>query len=135
MPLTWTTDLSVGFGRIDEQHQQLFTRYNHLLQACTTGLGREAITPTLNFLAEYVEEHFAEEERYMALYDYPESDQHIREHREFISQIGAVQKDLEKNGPTVLMRATLTYSLLHWLVSHVKQIDVKLGRFLSEQAS
>lgn len=40
MALTWTDDLAVGFGLIDSQHKELFSRFNALLQACREGKGR-----------------------------------------------------------------------------------------------
>jgi hemerythrin len=135
MILTWTEDLAVGYGLIDDQHKELFSRYNNLLQACREGKGRATIAPLLDFLADYVTSHFAEEERFMERYAFPERAEHMQQHRELIRQVNEVRKELQENGATILVTATISQTLLDWLLKHVRQTDVKLGRFLAAQAA
>ncbi|TLM63044.1 MAG: bacteriohemerythrin [Deltaproteobacteria bacterium] len=135
MALTWTEDLTVGYGLIDAQHRELFARYNSLLQACRDGKGREAIEPVLDFLVEYVTVHFAEEERFMERYAFPERDEHIRQHRDLFRQVDEVRRELRERGASVAVTTSISHSLLNWLLRHVKQTDVKLGRFLAAKAA
>jgi len=135
MPLTWTDDLAVGFGRIDEQHRELFARYNELVEECMTGRGRQSLAPMLDFLTGYAAEHFAEEERIMELYAYPGSDRHRQEHEEFYERIAAIRIDLQLNGPSAALVSAITHSLVDWLVRHVRQVDVQLGKFLADHAT
>ena len=131
MALAWTEDLSVGYGHIDLQHKELFSRYNDLLIACKEGKGREAIEPLLGFLFEYVTSHFAEEENLMFRHGYPEREEHMKQHRDLVIQIVAVQKKLQERGASVEVITAIDHTLLNWLLNHVKQVDVKLGRFLT----
>jgi len=133
MALTWTEDLAVGFGLIDTQHKELFSRFNALLQACKEGKGREVIEPVLDFMIEYVADHFAEEERFMARYAFPERDEHMQQHRELVQYVGEVRKELRDKGPTVAVITSINHTLLNWLLRHVKQTDVKLGRYLASR--
>jgi len=135
MALTWTEDLAVGYGLIDAQHRELFSRYNDLLQSCKEGKGREAIEPVLDFLVEYVAMHFAEEERFMERYAFPERDEHVQQHRELFRHVDEIRKDLQEKGATVAVITSINYTLFNWLLKHVKQIDVKLGRFLAARAA
>lgn len=135
MALTWTEDLAVGYGLIDTQHKELFARYNSLLQACKEGKGREAIEPVLDFLMEYVKVHFAEEERFMARYAFPERDEHVQQHRELFRHVDEVRRELQEKGASVAVITSINHSLLNWLLRHVKLTDVKLGRFLAARAS
>ncbi len=135
MALTWTEDLSVGYGLIDTQHKELFSRYNGLLQACKEGKGREVIEPVLDFMIEYVTSHFAEEERLMQRYDYPERDDHMQQHRDLFRQVGEVRKELQERGATVAVITSINHTLCNWLIRHVKQTDVKLGRFLATRST
>lgn len=135
MALTWTEDLAVGYGLIDEQHKELFSRFNSLLQACKEGKGRTTMVPLLEFLADYVTSHFAEEERFMQRYAFPERDEHLRQHRELIRHVEEVRRELQENGATILVTATISQTLLEWLLKHVKQTDVKLGRFLAARTA
>jgi len=133
MPLTWTEDLAVGFGRIDEQHRELFSRYDELLRECVAGRGRQSLVPLVDFLTGYAAEHFAEEERFMESYGYPGLDRHRREHGEFYDRIAAIRLDLQLNGPSAAIVSAITHSLVDWLIRHVKQVDVQLGRFLADR--
>ena len=135
MAFTWTEELSVGYGLIDEQHKELFSRYNDLLNACKEGKGREAIIPVLDFMIEYVTRHFAEEEQFMKQYDYPEMNEHINEHKELFKHVNAVYKELQDKGATVSVITSINHSMCSWLIRHVKQTDVKLGRFLADLAA
>lgn len=133
MALIWSKDLAVGFGRIDEQHMELFERYNKLIRSCKEAGGREAIASMLEFMVEYVMTHFAEEDRFMRQYNYPERGEHLAEHRELFAHIDTVRRDLQENGPTVAVITSINHTMLNWLIRHVKQTDIKLARFLVAQ--
>lgn len=135
MAFVWTEDLAVGYGLIDEQHKELFARYNNLLDACKAGKGRATIASLLDFLVEYVTVHFAEEERFMMRYAYPERNEHLQQHRELIRHVDEVRRELQENGASLFVITSITQTLFNWLLKHVKQTDVKLGRFLASQAA
>lgn len=135
MALTWTEDLAVGFGRIDTQHKELFFRYNNLIVACKEGKGKEAISTMLDFMIEYVSVHFAEEERFMTLYRYPDQVAHRQQHRELFDKVEEVRHELQEKGPTVGVVTAINHTLLNWLIRHVKQTDIELARFLIAKAA
>ena len=135
MALAWNEDLAVGFGRIDEQHKELFERYNNLIQSCREGDGREAIGVMLEFMVEYVTVHFAEEDRFMVRYNYPERGEHLAAHRELFDHVNNVRRELQECGPTVAVITSINHTMLAWLIRHVKQTDIKLARFLVAQAA
>jgi len=135
MALAWNEDLAVGFGRIDEQHKELFERYNNLIQSCKEGAGREAIVTMLEFMVDYVTVHFAEEDRFMVRYNYPERGEHLAEHRELFAHVDSVRQELQERGPTVAVITSINHTMLAWLIRHVKQTDIKLARFLIAQAA
>ena len=58
-----TKDLETGNAIIDSEHRQLFSAVNQLMDACSSGQGRAKIEPTLRFLLDYVDKHFAHEEQ------------------------------------------------------------------------
>lgn len=135
MALIWTEDLAVGYGLIDTQHKELFARYNNLLQACKEGKGRATLVPLLDFLADYVTSHFAEEERFMQRYAFPERDEHVQQHRELIRHVDELRRELQENGASIAVMTAITQTLFNWLLKHVKLTDVKLGRFLAARTA
>jgi hemerythrin len=132
MTLQWTEELAVGYDLIDQQHRELIEKFNNFLEACNRRRGKENLTELFQFLDEYVILHFQEEEALMKLHHYPAMAQHLEQHREFTSRLSELRQELEKSGPTIHVLIRTNKALLYWLTTHIKQVDVKLGRFLSQ---
>lgn len=133
MKLQWSEELAVGYQKIDEQHQELIHRFNAFLEACNEHRGKEHLNELYKFLDSYVVLHFQEEERLMKRYSYPDFPAHHKEHQEFISRLAALEAELEKAGPTIGVLIHTNKALLYWLTTHIKLIDVALGRFLADK--
>jgi hemerythrin-like metal-binding protein len=129
--IKWTPDLAVGVKTIDEQHQELFRRFNQLLEACTQGQGKEAVGKTLQFLDEYVITHFGNEETYMLSHGYPEYTQHKAAHTQFINTLKQLRESFGRGdgGITVVIQANQV--VVDWLNNHIRKVDTKLGAFLA----
>ncbi|MEO1784567.1 bacteriohemerythrin [Thermodesulfobium sp. 4217-1] len=130
----WSEDLSSGFKEIDDQHKELINRVNKLLDACNSGKGRQEIGDTLNFLADYVVEHFNSEEKYMKQYNYPGLNEQIEQHKYFVGYVGELKNEFDKNGPSISLTMKLSKNLVEWLVNHIMKIDKKAGAFLKDKA-
>ena len=63
MAIEWRESLATGHEEIDNQHKELFKRFNNLLTACNKGKGNEEVGNLLKFLSDYVVSHFAAEEQ------------------------------------------------------------------------
>lgn len=133
MALQWTEDLAVGIGRIDAQHQEIFNKYNEFLNACKSGQGRTSLLDLLDFLADYVNEHFAHEEQLMAEYDYPDRERHVGMHRELSGVVCALRSRFVAEGPSLSIITELNRAIFEWLVAHIRKTDVELGSYLSRQ--
>lgn len=129
----WSDDLSSGFKEIDDQHKELINRVNKLLDACNSGKGRQEIADTLNFLADYVVEHFNSEEKYMKQYNYPGLSEQIEQHKYFVNYVGELRNEFDKNGPSIALTMKLSKNLVDWLVNHIMKVDKKAGAFLRER--
>jgi len=130
MTLQWSEELATGYSEIDRQHRELIDRFNLFLEACSARKGKEQLSRLFEFLDQYVVEHFHQEELLMMQHNYPETLPHQKEHREFTSRLGELRRELAKSGPTITVLIHTNKALLYWLTTHIKQIDVKLGRFL-----
>lgn len=130
MPIEWTQDLAVGIEIIDEQHKEIFRRIDALLEACKAGKGKAAVGETLNFLEEYVDEHFAAEEAIQVRYAYPGYESHKQEHERFIQSVDKLNKKFEKEGPSLTMVLETNMVVVDWLVRHIKKVDMDLGAYL-----
>jgi hemerythrin len=65
MSVSWNESLATGSATIDQQHRKLFAEIAALADAMKRGKGRHEIHTLLDFLGQYVVEHFREEEKLM----------------------------------------------------------------------
>jgi hemerythrin len=131
MGLRWDPKLSVGVRSIDDQHQELFRQVNGLLDAMGEGKGKQAAGDVLRFLADYVTQHFAMEQKLMAQHRYSGLAAHKAEHDDFVKTFRALQAEFEEKGPTMSFTVNVNRLVCAWLRQHIGTTDAALGRFLS----
>ena len=98
--IEWDESLSVGVRAIDLQHKEIFNRINDLLIAMKSGLGKDEILGTLDFLEIYVLKCFNEEEAIQRIYNYPKYNEQLRQHEQFKKRLLDLRIDLESRGVT-----------------------------------
>ncbi|HEY9854268.1 MAG TPA: bacteriohemerythrin [Stenomitos sp.] len=126
----WKPSLNVGFAEIDQQHQELFKAANNLVEAMGSGKGREEVEKVLNFLQDYVVNHFQTEERYMKRYDYPSYTAHKAMHDKFVQDFLAWKAKYQAEGASTRLAIALQDWCGGWLVNHISKTDQELGKFL-----
>ncbi len=127
MAYTWTTSLETGNTTIDTQHKQLIQAINDLLDACSTGKGRDALHKTATFLYDYTSKHFADEEKLQLASKYPDYKNHKAYHEQFKKDVHDIMAELEANGPNVALVGKVNRSIAGWLINHIKKEDVKVA--------
>jgi len=131
--MSWTPDYSVHVRQIDEQHRELFRRFNNFLDAMWDGKGKDVLGENLMFLANYTVEHFGTEESFMRQFGYPEYQAHKQLHDSLVQEVNEFitrfrNENLDSN--TVVNVAN---KLGDWVTNHIKGVDVRLGEFLSSR--
>ncbi len=135
MPMIeWTKDLAIGVKQIDQQHQEIFTRVNALLEASSRGDGTDRVAATLQFLATYVVDHFTAEERAMRDAAYPGYADHRKLHAAFLADFEALKGRFQKEGASVAVTLDVQRRVVGWLVHHIRKDDKALGAFLQQRA-
>jgi hemerythrin len=134
MSVQWTEDLRTGIVDIDEQHLELFRRFQALEDACLRQKGTDEIGRYSEFLVEYVTRHFAAEERTMEASGYPGLPAHREEHRQFTTEINALHNEIRSTGARMTLVHTMLWTSVEWLTDHVKGTDRKLAEFLKTGA-
>jgi len=134
MALEWTTALSVGVEEIDSQHRELFRRAAGLLEGMEKGEPEE-IGGLVDFLHRYAVTHFGAEEALMREAHFPGYVRHKAEHDRFVSDLLALAREHEKNGPGAFISLKVNFWLERWLRGHVSETDAELGRFLARRTA
>ncbi|NLN05976.1 MAG: hemerythrin family protein [Clostridiaceae bacterium] len=129
MEVKWTTNLSVGVEKIDEQHKIWFEKANNLFQAGKNRKSREVIEEMLQFLDEYTKEHFSDEEAYMAQIKYPGLEEQKAAHANFIKELAKLKHDYEESGGNVAVIINANVLIINWLTQHISSMDKQIGVF------
>lgn len=130
MGIEWRDSLLTGHKEIDEQHQEMFRRYNKLLAACKEGYGKEEVRIMLIFLGDYVREHFSAEERLQVKHGFPGYPAHREMHAKFVKTLRELEDTLRTDGATVSLVIQTNQTLADWLTQHISGADKELADFL-----
>lgn len=127
-----TQEYKSHIAEIDEQHQELVDQMNSFEGINMDSHTSESIEDELNFLAEYIGKHFKYEEGLMVESGYPDYEWHKNWHKGYVLKFGTLLEEYFENGITEKFAYILSEFVLKWFDSHIKNVDVNLGRFILE---
>jgi len=130
MVIVWNEALATGNEEIDNQHQEMFRRFNNFQSACKQGKGLDELSNLLTYLGEYVRSHFALEERLQIDHDYPGYQKHKEEHDGFICTFRKLEDQLDTKGTTPTLLIQTNTAMVNWLTRHFTWTDKDLANFL-----
>ncbi|QOX65620.1 bacteriohemerythrin [Anoxybacterium hadale] len=133
MAIEWTSNLSVGVGSIDQQHQKLFDMANQLFEAGKNNKSKEFISPLLGFLDDYTKKHFKDEESYMLSINYPGFEGQKKMHADFIGALAKLKKEYEESGGNIIVILNANQMVVDWLLKHISVEDKKIGVFANSR--
>ncbi|MDP2794935.1 MAG: bacteriohemerythrin [Sulfurisoma sp.] len=118
--VAWQDDFGLGLTEIDDQHKSLFDLINRLWAAV---VGRADTAEMMAILAElehYTLSHFAAEETFMRVIDYPGFAEHKKAHEAFVGRLGEEKKSIlaGKHFSLEMLRF-----LKDWLINHIMVMD------------
>lgn len=131
--INWTSDLSVGYETIDDQHKQLFKAANALAEAMWDGKGKEEVKKTIDFLGEYAIFHFKDEEDVMLKHAYPGYPAQKQAHEKFLKDITDLQTKFEAAEVSSALAIEVLTNACDWFRGHIRQMDKLLGDFLGKK--
>ncbi len=124
--MLWKDSFRCDIPHIDAQHKGLFDHID-LLGTMQGDLSR--IPVTIDFLAAYTDEHFADEESLHQQTRYPRALEHRRQHQAFVEQIKKLKAGYEASGQTLATLMEMNHALVAWLTDHILQSDKKFVEF------
>ncbi len=122
--------LVTGNEMIDGQHKELIDRINKLLDSCEIGNDKLAAIKMLDYLADYTDFHFGEEEKLQEAIEYPGIEQHKKEHEKLRRVVEELHEMLEEQeGPTNAFVAQVNENVIDWLYNHIKGFDRSVAEY------
>ncbi len=125
--IEWISDYSVGVSQFDEEHKQLIKFINNLNSSVLAGSAHFTMKEILTSLVNYTKIHFKHEEDFMLLYDYPNRENHKKEHDDLTKQVTEFYDEF-LSGKSKITLALLKF-LSDWLVNHILGSDMAYKNF------
>ncbi|MDD5286406.1 MAG: hemerythrin family protein [Desulfuromonadaceae bacterium] len=135
MGITWRDSLAIGVEAIDNQHRELLSRFDRLLNACESGQGADELKSTMSFLEVYIKSHFNDEEALQKLHRFPGYEEHRAQHLYFIGRIRELREEVNREGILVHNVIETNNLLMKWFLNHISKVDSELGKFLLSRNS
>ena len=131
--MLWKEKYRIGVPQIDEQHEELFKRVNDFV----TTLRSEGewnkkinkVNETLNFMKDYVVEHFRDEEQLQESIGYPDAQPHKLLHVNMVNYVVEISEKYENEGYKEELMQQFAGKLLAWLINHVAASDMKIAEY------
>lgn len=124
-------DLLTGNHIIDEQHRELIDKINKLVSACENGTCQLESIKMLDYLSDYTDFHFHEEEVLQEQVGYPGLAEHKKQHEEFRIAIKELHEMLvEEEGPSERFVKAVQDNVIDWLYRHIKGFDSFVAAFI-----
>ena len=127
--------LVTGNEMIDSQHRVLIEKINDLVASCEEKRDKLNAVRMLNYLADYTEFHFREEEKLQEEIGYPGLPEHREKHQELRQTVEDLHQMLEEEeGPSDAFVDQLNRKVIEWLYYHIKGFDRSVAeyRFMRE---
>lgn len=131
MNITFDDNLITGNKTIDAQHQELIDRIQQFVTACESGDTKVKAIKMLDYLDEYTNFHFQEEEALQKSVNYPELINHHAKHEEFKKSIQELYDFLNENeGPNEQFIQQVKCNVVDWLFQHIKTFDRSVAEYI-----
>ena len=129
--VTWSDEFSVNNKTIDAQHQELVRMTNEFYAGCQMGgvMAKVYFLKTIQGAVNYVKTHFATEEEFMQKANYPEYEEHKKQHEDFVAQVIKAVKEFE-SGDTA--PAAMANFLKNWLLEHIAKSDKQYAPYIAK---
>lgn len=126
----FTDDLLTGNETIDSQHRELIGKINDLLVSCEERSNQGGAARMLNFLADYTEFHFNEEEALQKSIGYPGLKEHMEKHEELRITVRDLHEMLtEEEGPSDAFVEKVSEKVRDWLFYHIQTFDRSVAEY------
>ncbi len=124
-------EFKLGIEAIDNEHIKLVDMLNQVHELISEGKKDEARIYFGQTLSAYVNEHFANEEKFMESIGYPALDEHKKIHENFKKSFQELAPTIESFDETAFRQALS--DAFTWIISHIGKTDKKYVTFYVSQ--
>ncbi len=130
MDIKWDKKYETGIDKIDEQHRGFFEKLDQLELAIYAGRGSAELIKMMEFLDNYVLNHFELEEKIMLDNSYSGFAAHAHQHNEFRRIFAEILASLKSRGADSYLAIDIDKKLRRWFENHILKTDMALIPFI-----
>jgi len=119
--VVWSHIYETGVVLIDEQHKELLNLTNRLYKACLDGDGHTMFREVMHHLVDYVKFHFSAELKLLEKVNYPNFQEHKKEHEDLARNILDAVRNYDEHKK--LMPNAFVRTLKDWVFTHIAVSD------------
>lgn len=125
-----------GQKELDTQQIEFIERGNRYIHAYNSKNISQALESTIIYLSDYTRKHFATQEAFMQLHNYPGIEKHIAHHNEYVREVAKAFKMLlqykSSSDEEVWNNLSTNVAMLivDWFEFHLLQADKRLNEFI-----
>ena len=128
----WSDSYLIGIEKIDMQHKGFFEATHRLYDYILNCEGEKVVEESIEFLREYAEMHFQEEEAFMQKHGFPRLEQHKKLHVEFLEELDALLNGLKVFGPSQHLADHALEISQDWLIHHIADEDSQFAAYVKK---
>lgn len=119
--IDWTDNLNLNIEELDIHHRKFLDIVNELLQAIEEKRSNEIQGKVIDELISYAFYHFSKEEKCFKDTNYPQAEEHIKEHERFVDKLTQFRNDFQKHKLTLSIE--MIYFMKDWWINHIRISD------------
>ncbi len=124
--IVWSDDFLIGIEELDYEHRRLVEDIDTLHRDLVADVEMNRIEDTLGRIHARMQAHFALEERFMLLHEYPHYPEHKAEHERLLDEYTELMTKFEREQNLDDLEATQDV-LSKWIVNHILSSDKKMS--------
>ena len=126
--IEWRDEYSVNHHDLDEHHKVFIHLYNRLSDiVASQAATEEFLGRVVEDLIEYADNHFTAEENILRDHQYPEFDNHKREHEEIKRYLAALKGEFGKGKKE--LEEVILFFVKDWFIKHIQGSDKKYAEY------
>lgn len=131
--LKWQKNFIIHVDQIDQEHAAIIRKYEELQTHMEKGEGHSFYSELLDFLDNYVDTHFSNEEILHAQYNYPNRAEHHKFHEFFKDSIKELHQSYDPNNINDGHLIRISFFIKSWLIHHILVEDLKFGKYFKDK--
>jgi len=129
----WDEKYATGIELVDSQHKELFSLTNELFHACMgdDDALKDVFKETMERMVDYVRFHFGAEQQMLQRINYPDYQEHKKQHDTLVRDILEAVNSFNKGEKFVANQFVRT--MRDWILSHIALTDRLYVAYITEQ--